>query len=125
MKKKYIFMIIIIILLGVISFFYYEKVHTETFLSLPEAKEVVSVQIKNEIENRQCNQEEINMLLQELSEYKLTNKKSVQDIPLTDKFSTIIITLQDSSSITLYKYQDGGHQMIEIPYQGIYQSNIK
>ena len=55
MKKKYIFMIIIIILLGVISFFYYEKVHTETFLSLPEAKEVVSVQIKNEIENRQCN----------------------------------------------------------------------
>ena len=55
MKKKYIFMIIIIILLGVISFFYYEKVHTEIFLSLPEAKEVVSVQIKNEIENRQCN----------------------------------------------------------------------
>ena len=46
MKKKYIFMIIIIILLGVISFFYYEKVHTETFLSLPEAKEVVSIKYK-------------------------------------------------------------------------------
>ena len=69
--------------------------------------------------------EEINMLLQELSEYKLTNKKSVQDIPLTDKFSTIIITLRDSSSITLYKYQDDGHKMIEIPYQGIYQSGIQ
>ena len=125
MKKKYFFMTVIIILLGVISFFYYEKVHTEIYLSLPEAKEIVSIQIKNEIENKQCNQEEINILLHELSEYKLTNKKSVQDIPLTDKFSTIIITLQDSSSITLYKYKDDGQQMIEIPYQGIYQSNIK
>ena len=125
MKKKYFFMTVIIILLGVISFFYCEKVHTEIFLSLPEAKEIVSIQIKNEIENKQCNQEEINILLHELSEYKLTNKKSVQDIPLTDKFSTIIITLQDSSSITLYKYKDDGQLMIEIPYQSIYQSNIK
>lgn len=125
MKKKYVFMIAVIILLVIISFSYYEKVYTGTSLSLPEAKEIVSIQIKNEIENKQCNQEEINMLLQELSEYKLTNKKSVQDIPLTDNFSTIIITLQDSSSITLYKYKEDGHQMIEIPYQGIYQSNIK
>ena len=124
MKKKYI-IIITIILLGVISFFYYEKMHTETFLNLPKAKEVASIQIRNESENRQCNQEEINMLLQELSEYKLTNKKSVKDIPLTDKFSTIIITLRDSSSITLYKYQDDGDKMIEIPYQGIYQSGIQ
>lgn len=124
MKKKYFFMTVIIIILGVILFFYYEKVHTEVFLSLPEAKEVASIQIKNEIENKQCNQEEINLLLHELSEYKLTNRKSVQDIPLTDKFSTIIITLQDSSSITLYKYKDDGHQIIEIPYQGVYQSNI-
>ena len=94
-------------------------------IRLPEAKEVISVNIaENEQQSHQLSHTEFELLLNEISTAVPTRKMSVNDYPTTRPYYKISVTCRD---ITYYYffYTEDNQSYIEMPYEGIYKTDAE
>lgn len=124
MRKKMIISLMGIVVLLILGYYLYQKYSTPTLIHLPESSTISSIEITSKAETMQYKEiEEIDSIIQRLSNSELTRKTSVQDVPLVEDYTSIILNLVNGEPITLYVYQENENWFIELPYQGIYKIN--
>ena len=120
--KKNIISITAIILFLILGYCIYQRFYTPILISLPDGNAILSIEVMNETNTKKYKEiEKIDSIIQYLSNSELTKKTSVQDIPLVENYTSIVLNLVNGECITLYVYKENKNYFIELPYQGIYK----
>ena len=91
-------------------------------MMLPAAEEISAVRVErmDGEETRYEDGESIRRIVDALSSGKVTDRRSVQDVPQAGRYGTVYLENQGGTTVAFY-YEEHGSWFVEQPYQGIYQ----
>lgn len=124
MKKKLYY---IICLYGFISVMLCACGKQGNPIRLPDKEDVISISVSDGEKRAMFPVEEgesaasVGEILSILLDMEVTNKESINDVPVNKDSITINLNCSDNSGTTLFYYEDKGTEYVEQPYQGIYK----
>lgn len=125
MKRKYIAAIIgfLCICFIVFSFYIFNIFFPKAQpIQLPESKNINSISIICESEEKNISKENIDDLLLYLKTSTPTRKQSINDHPAVNPFYKIIIETTEENYY-YFVYEEDNDTYIEMPYVGVYRAN--
>lgn len=94
---------------------------TKEPIILPDAEDIISVDIKIGEDTVSCSDEAwINGVIENFSKSEPTGEESIQDVPAAERYIKVEFQFEDGTS-ALFAYEEDGKYYIEQPYQGIYE----
>lgn len=91
-------------------------------MTLPEAEEISAVRVEqmDGKVTRYEDGESIRRIVDVLSGGRVTDRRSVQDVPQAKRYGTVYLENHGGTTVAFY-YEEHGSWFVEQPYQGIYQ----